>query len=298
MVRNLVVRLRSLLALERHGPHPGAVVLLLLLAACGGSADTLDDRAEVARPAERSAGDDSAAVSDAPPMDTGVVPETGARVARPGGNAADTRSVPDPAGRGVIVFLGTSLTAGYGVGEENAFPAIIQSKIDSAGLPFRVVNAGVSGETSAGGLARLDWALRSPVDVLVVELGANDGLRGLPVEQMGANLDSILVRTRRAYPDAALVIAGMEAPPNLGERYTNAFRETFADLADLREAELVPFLLTGVGGVPELNQSDGIHPTEAGHRMLAANVWEVLGPVLIERAGQIQTQAQAATAGW
>lgn len=262
-----------------------AILLVAFLAACGGSADTLDDRAEVVQPAEPVAGDDSAAARAAPPIDTGVVPETGARVARPGPNAADTRRVLDSDERRAIVFLGTSLTAGYGVGEENAYPAIIQSKIDSAGLPFRVVNAGVSGETSAGGLARLDWILRSPVDVLVVELGANDGLRGLPVAQMRANLDSILVRTRRARPDAALVIAGMEAPPNLGERYVSAFRETFADLARLRDAELVPFLLTGVGGVPALNQSDGIHPTEAGHRSVAQNVWEVLGPVLLERAG-------------
>jgi acyl-CoA thioesterase-1 len=258
-----------------------AILLVAFLAACGGSADTLDDRAEVAQPTERSAGDDSAAAGPALPIDTGVVPGTGARLAPPG-NTAETRA-PNPDDRRVVVFLGTSLTAGYGVSEENAFPAVIQSKIDSAGLPFRVVNAGVSGETSAGGLARLDWALRSPVDVLVVELGANDGLRGLPVEQMRANLDSILVRTRRAYPDAALVIAGMEAPPNLGASYTSAFRAAFEDLARQRDAALVPFLLAGVGGVPELNQSDGIHPTAEGNRMLAANVWDALLPLLLER---------------
>ena len=197
------------------------------------------------------------------------------------GNARDTR--------GVVLFLGTSLTAGFGVGADNAWPAIIQQAIDSAGLPFRVVNAGLSGETSAGGLRRLDWSLQQPIEALVLELGANDGLRGLPVADMRANLDSILTRTHRRYPDAALVIAGMQAPPNLGARYTSAFTSTFRELAEKHDAALVPFLLEGVGGRPGMNQEDGIHPTAAGHEILAANAWRVLGPRLEARvAGRVR----------
>jgi acyl-CoA thioesterase-1 len=183
-----------------------------------------------------------------------------------------------------VVFIGTSLTAGYGVGAELAFPALIQQKIDSAGLPFRVVNSGISGETSAGGLRRIDWALQQPVDVLVLELGANDGLRGIDPAEMRRNLDTILTRTRELYPDAALVIAGMEAPPNLGDVYTSSFRRAFSDLARKHDAALVPFLLDGVVAQPGFNIEDGIHPNVAGHRLVAETVWQVLGPVLEERA--------------
>ena len=185
---------------------------------------------------------------------------------------------------GVVLFLGTSLTAGYGLGADQAYPALIQRSIDSAGLPFRVSNAGISGETSAGGLRRTEWALQQPVAVLVLELGANDGLRGLDVARMRANLDSIIRLTRGRYPDADVVIAGMEAPPNLGERYTSAFRDTFRELAAEHDAALVPFLLEGVAAVDSLNQADRLHPTAAGQRRLAANVWRVLGPVLERRA--------------
>src|SRR5690606_19143752 len=167
--------------------------------------------------------------------------------------------------RGVVLFLGTSLTAGYGVGAEVAYPARIQEKIDSAGLPFRVVNGGISGETSAGGLARLDWMLQQPIDVLVLELGANDGLRGYDIATMRANLDAILTRTRERYPDARFGIAGMEAPPNMGDDYTRRFRDTFRNLARDHDAALIPFLLDGVAAAPELNLEDGIHPTPAGH---------------------------------
>ena len=181
---------------------------------------------------------------------------------------------------GVILFLGTSLTAGYGVGEAAAFPALIARRIEEAGLPYRVVNAGLSGETSAGGLRRLEWSLQEPVDVLVLELGANDGLRGQPVERMRANLKEILERTRDAYPDVRLVIAGMEAPPNLGQAYTRNFRDTFRDLAREYDAALIPFVLEGVAGEPDLNLDDRIHPNHAGHRVIADNVWAVLEPVL------------------
>jgi acyl-CoA thioesterase-1 len=187
------------------------------------------------------------------------------------------------AARGAIVFLGTSLTAGYGVGADSAFPAVLQSMMDSAGLPFRVVNAGLSGETSAGGLRRLDWSLQQPIEILFLELGANDGLRGLGTDQLKDNLDAILARTRERYPDSDLVIAGMEAPPNLGPDYTRAFRAVFANLARKYDAVLIPFLLEGVAGQADLNQADRIHPSAAGHRAIARTVWPYLEPVLRSR---------------
>lgn len=186
--------------------------------------------------------------------------------------------------RGAILFLGTSLTAGYGLGAEYAYPAVIQQKLDSAGLPFRVINAGMSGETAEGGLRRLEWSLQRPIDVLVLELGANDGLRGRRISVMRAALDSIITRTKRRYPDASIVVTGMEAPPNLGSTYTTRFREVFAELATKHDAAFVPFLLEGVGGRPEMNQADGMHPNAEGQRVIARNVWEVLLPVLKKRA--------------
>lgn len=184
----------------------------------------------------------------------------------------------------VVLFLGTSLTAGYGLDVELAYPALIQHEIDAAGLDYRVVNAGVSGETSAGGLRRIDWLLREPVAVLVLELGANDGLRGLDPGAMKRNLAEIIARVRAAYPAVRVVIAGMEAPPNFGRSYTTAFRSVFWDLARETDAALIPFLLNGVGGVLALNQADGIHPTAKGHEVVAVSVWGVLGPVLAEQA--------------
>jgi acyl-CoA thioesterase-1 len=181
---------------------------------------------------------------------------------------------------GVVLFLGTSLTAGYGIGAEHAYPALIQQKLDAAGYRLRVVNAGISGETSAGGLRRIDWSLQQPVRVLVLELGANDGLRGLSISSLRENLSEIIERTRKRYPDAAIVIAGMEAPPNLGGAYTNEFRDVFRELADEYDAALVPFLLEGVAAVPELNQDDGIHPNAEGQKRIAENVWKVLQPVI------------------
>ena len=199
-------------------------------------------------------------------------------------NAQAPAPAPAPEPARNVLFLGTSLTAGYGVGAENAFPALIQQKLDSAGLPFRIVNAGLSGETSAGGLRRLDWSLQQPVEVLVLELGANDGLRGLSVQQLRANLDSIMAHTRARYPDADIVIAGMEAPPNLGRQYTESFRKTYSDLADKYDAVLIPFLLDGVAANAALNQEDGIHPSRAGHARIAETVWQTLQPVLAKRA--------------
>jgi acyl-CoA thioesterase-1 len=186
--------------------------------------------------------------------------------------------------RPAVVFLGTSLTAGLGVPLEAAYPARIQERVDASGLAFRVVNAGVSGDTSAGGLRRIEWLLRQPVAVLVLELGANDMLRGQDVPAMRANLQQIIDRARARYPDVRIVIAGMQSAPNLGDAYAQAFADAFADLARANGAALIPFLLDGVASVADLNQPDGIHPTPEGHRRVADNVWRVLEPVLRARA--------------
>ena len=175
-----------------------------------------------------------------------------------------------------VVIFGTSLTAGLGLDPDDAYPALLQKKIDSVGLGFRVVNAGVSGETSAAGLRRIDWILREPVSVLVLELGGNDALRGLELKAAKGNLQEIINRTRAKYPQVRIVVAGMQAPPNLGRRYTEEFRRMFMDLARENHAALIPFLLEGVGGSPELNQADGIHPNVEGHKIVANNVWKVL----------------------
>jgi acyl-CoA thioesterase-1 len=186
-----------------------------------------------------------------------------------------------PAARGRIVFLGTSLTAGYGLADPSlAYPTLIQQRIDSAGLRYQVVNAGVSGATSADTRRSIDWIMAEPVSVLVVETGANDGLRGLDVDSMRANIQAILDRARRQSPPPRLVLVGMEAPPNYGATYTRRFREVFPDLARQNGAAFVPFLLRGVAGVDSLNQADGIHPTPAGQRIVAATVWGVLAPLL------------------
>lgn len=179
-----------------------------------------------------------------------------------------------------IVFYGNSLTAGYGLDPSEAFPAIIQEKIDSLGLPYKVVNAGLSGETTAGGKGRIDWLLQQPVDVFVLELGGNDGLRGIPVTETGKNLQDIIDRVKAKYPQAKIVLAGMQVPPNMGSRYAGEFRAVFKTLADKNNVPLIPFLLEGVGGIPELNQPDGIHPTARGHEIVAGNVWGVLKGML------------------
>jgi acyl-CoA thioesterase I len=183
--------------------------------------------------------------------------------------------------RPTVVFLGTSLTAGLGLErDEETYVSRLAEMADSAGKPIRAVNAGVSGETSAGGLRRLDWVLRERLDVLVLELGANDGLRGQDPLSMAENLTQIVRRTRNRYPEARVILAGMEAPPNLGEAYTGLFRDIFNEVAERENVELVPFLLEGVAGVPELNQDDRIHPTAEGHRRIARTVWPVLESVL------------------
>jgi acyl-CoA thioesterase-1 len=182
------------------------------------------------------------------------------------------------------VFLGTSLTAGLGLDPEQAYPALIQRKIDSAGLTFEAVNAGVSGETSAGARRRIDWLLRQPVSVLVIETGANDGLRGLEVDSLRANIQAIIADARRLSPPPAIIVVGMRAPPNMGLGYARRFREVYREVAEKNDVALVPFLLDGVAGVSSLNQSDMIHPTAEGQRRMAETVWKVLEPVL-RRAG-------------
>lgn len=177
-------------------------------------------------------------------------------------------------------MVGTSLTAGYGLEPEQAYPHLVQQKIDSAGLQFEVVNAGVSGETSSALLRRIDWLLRQPFEVIVIETGANDGLRGIPVETMAANIQKIIDGVRLMRPQAKILLAQMEAPPNLGSAYTRSFRDVFPELARKNDVELLPFLLTGVAGVRSLNQSDGIHPNAQGARLVAENVWRGLRPML------------------
>jgi acyl-CoA thioesterase I len=180
----------------------------------------------------------------------------------------------------VILFAGTSLTAGLGLDPSRAYPQLVQRKIDSAGLKFQVVNAGVSGETSAGLLRRLDWLMREPFDLIVIETGANDGLRGLQVEALEENLQKIMDRIRKARPGARIALVQMEALPNLGSGYTTGFRDVFPRIARKNDATLLPFLLEGVAGVRELNQADGIHPNEEGERIVAQNIWKGLKPLL------------------
>lgn len=205
--------------------------------------------------------------------------------ARPGPSPTGAAS-PPPVGsmpaddRPVILFVGTSLTAGFGLDPSEAFPALVQQKIDAAGLRYRVVNAGVSGETSAGARRRMGWLLRQPVAVLVLETGANDGLRGQEPEATRGNIQAALDEARRQQPPPKLVLAGMEALPNYGEEYRRRFRAIYTELAKANHATLVPFLLDGVAGDPRLNQPDGIHPTAEGHARVAEIVWKALRPLL------------------
>jgi acyl-CoA thioesterase-1 len=179
-----------------------------------------------------------------------------------------------------ILFFGDSITAGYGLNPDRAFPALIQQQIDSLGLNYTVVNAGLSGETSAGGLRRVDWVLQQGVDIFVLELGGNDGLRGLNLQQTKANLQGIVDKVKSKYPQSLIVLAGMEVPPNLGADYTLEFRELYVELAHENDVLFIPFILEGVGGVPELNLPDQIHPNEKGHRKVAQHVWGYLVDVL------------------
>jgi acyl-CoA thioesterase-1 len=180
----------------------------------------------------------------------------------------------------IVLFLGDSITAGYGLEPSQAFPGLIEDKIAAKKWNFKVINAGQSGDTTAGGLNRMDWLLRNRIDVLVVELGGNDGLRGLPPETTRKNLQAIIDRAREKYPDVKIILAGMKVPPNMGRDYGRRFEAIYPDLAKKNKALLIQFILDGVGGVRDLNLPDGIHPTAKGHEIIANNVWKVLEPVL------------------
>lgn len=179
-----------------------------------------------------------------------------------------------------ILFFGTSLTAGYGLDPSEAYPALIQNRIDSLKLPYKVINAGLSGETTAGGKGRIDWLLKQKIDIFVLELGANDALRGIAVVDATKNLQFIIDQVKKMYPNAKMVLAGMQAPPNMGITYANDFKEMFPKLAAKNNMILIPFLLDKVGGVAKLNQKDGIHPTAEGGKILAENVWVKLKDLL------------------
>ena len=236
--------------LNTSGRHPGAAwlplaVCLLVAAGCGGNADSGETSNQQRTPAS------------APSL--------------PGGSGARPR----------IVALGDSLTAGLGLPQTEAYPAVLQKKLDAAGYNYEVVNAGVSGDTSAGGLRRLDWALEGDVRVLILALGANDGLRGLPPADMKRNLEQIIQRAKER--NITVILAGMEAPPNYGPEYTAAFRRVYQDLAREHDVRFLPFLLDTVAGNSALNQGDGIHPNAQGAAIVADGIWTVLRPA-IEKA--------------
>ena len=238
---------------RRPGLHPALLLALVVTQGC------LD-----AGPRE-SGGERRAA---APPAAPSAVDEAGAPAAK---------NEPDEGPR--VLFLGTSLTAGLGLAEEEAYPAVVANLLDQQGLPIEAINAGVSGDTSAGGLERLDWLLRRPPDVIVVELGANDGLRGLPVEMTEANLLEVIARARAV--DARVIVAGLKMPPNYGADYARRFEDVFPLVARQTGSPLIPFLLEGVAADPELNLPDGIHPNAAGHERIARTVL----PFLVQALG-------------
>src|SRR5688572_6416445 len=200
-----------------------------------------------------------------------------------GQTAADTTARASTAlRRPVVLFFGTSLTAGAGLEPEQAFPALVEKKADSTGLPIRAVNAGLSGETTAGALRRIDWVMRTPADIIVVETGANDALRGLSPAAAKANIEKIIAAIRQKQPGATIVLAQFFAPPNFGNAYTRSFGAIYADVAKRENVALIPFLLEGVAGVPRYNQPDGIHPNVAGEMIVADNIWRSLEPVIAQ----------------
>ena len=180
----------------------------------------------------------------------------------------------------LILFFGNSITAGYQLDIEDAFPNLIQQRLDTLGYKYDVVNGGLSGETTAAGVDRIDWVLRSDPDIFFLELGANDGLRGLPLSETKRNLQLIMDKVRAVNPNVKIILAGMQVPPNLGKEYTEEFRTLFTELANSQDITLIPFILDGVAGIPELNLSDGIHPTPEGHQIVAETVWKYLKPLI------------------
>jgi len=179
-----------------------------------------------------------------------------------------------------ILFFGDSLTAGYGLSVEEAFPALIEKELNKGATKVKAINAGLSGETTAGGLARIDWVLRQPIDIFVLELGANDGLRGLPLDQTRKNLQGIIDKVKAKYPKVKIVMTGMMVPPNMGTKYSNEFKVIYPELAKKNNATLMPFLLEGVAGDEKLNQADGIHPTAKGHEIVARKLGDVIAKII------------------
>lgn len=175
-----------------------------------------------------------------------------------------------------ILIFGNSLTAGYGLEPAEAFPAQIQNRLDSLKLPYKIINAGLSGETTSGGNSRIDWVLRNPVDIFILELGGNDGLRGIPATETRKNLQSMIDKVKAKYPEAKIILAGMQVPPSMGKKYADEFRVIYPELAQKNNVGLIPFLLENVGGEVKLNQKDGIHPNVEGAKIVAENVWKVL----------------------
>ena len=198
------------------------------------------------------------------------------------GAAPATSAATDSIRKPVVLFFGTSLTAGYGLSPDQAFPALIEQLAAAANLPIKAVNAGLSGETTAGAARRIDWVLRTPADVVVIEAGANDALRGLSPDAARANLERVVDAVKKKQPAAKIVLVQMEAPPNFGATYTRSFRSIYADVARKNGLPVVPFLLAGVAGVSRLNQPDGVHPNAAGERIVADNVWRGLKPIVSE----------------
>ncbi len=210
----------------------------------------------------------------AKPVEPGA---SSARIATPAPATISTANETLP----TIVAFGDSLTAGYGLSQEQSYTTLLQRKLEENGYRYRVVNAGVSGDTSAGGARRIDWALQSGnVKFLILELGGNDGLRGLPVAEMKKNLEQIIQRAQAA--GVVVIMAGMEAPPNFGADYTREFRQAFRDLAKQYKTPFIPFVLEGVGGDPRLNQADGIHPNAEGEQIMTQTVWRSLEPMLVK----------------
>lgn len=199
-------------------------------------------------------------------------------------NPEDETEVLDPnktdSSTNVVLCFGNSITEGFGLESEQSYPSLLQNKMDSLGYPYSVVNAGISGETTSGGRGRLNWVLKQNVKIFILELGANDGLRGIPLSETKKNLQAIIDTVRFKIPEAKIVLAGMQIPPNLGQEYTNEFKNIFPELAKENKISIIPFLLEGVAGIPELNQKDGIHPTAEAQPKLVENVWEVLEPLL------------------
>jgi acyl-CoA thioesterase-1 len=185
----------------------------------------------------------------------------------------------------VILFYGNSLTAAYGLDTREGFPNRIQQKLDSLGLDYKVINSGLSGETTSGGLNRLDWVLNQPVDIFVLELGANDGLRGIPITESMNNLQSMIDMVKDKNPETQIILAGMQIPPNMGADYASQFKMMYPALAKSNDLMLIPFLLDGVAGIPKLNLEDGIHPTAEGQRIVTENVWKILKTVVLPQSG-------------